>query len=285
MDWTTHDVKDWAHFTKLVDNIVSPVGNERHHFLFRGQVDAEWTLQPSLLRSMASPDLVSAKRALKIEHDAGQEFRRHAHLHLRPSVGELSGDNRLDLWALMQHHRAPTRLLDWTSSPYVAAYFAVEATLSEPGAVWVVDKLAVLDRMGEEYGDQTRVSFDEFVQPNAEPKMLFLSPARPSERMVVQQGSFSVSTQLFADHATIIGSALRHHQNRGWHGWNHKIMIPGPLKPEFLLRLRMMNISANSLFPGIDGLGQSVKEYVNLAAIEGSVADATGIAPWYIPAH
>jgi len=40
--------------------------------------------------------------------------------------------------------------------------------------------------------------------------------------------------------------------------------IPHDKKPEFLLRLKEMNITGATLFPGVDGLGQSVKELISL---------------------
>ncbi len=53
-----------------------------------------------------------------------------------------------------------------------------------------------------------------------------------------------------------------------------KLVIEPELKADFLLRLRTMNVSANSLFPGIDGLGRSVRELVrlelSLASMEGA---------------
>jgi hypothetical protein len=50
---------------------------------------------------------------------------------------------RTHLWGFMQHHSCPTRLLDWTSSAYVAAYFAVEQLPDTDGALFVVAPEAV----------------------------------------------------------------------------------------------------------------------------------------------
>ena len=42
-----------------------------------------------------------------------------------------------------------------------------------------------------------------------------------------------------------------------------KFIIPKELKSEFLINLKAMNITASSLFPGVDGLGKSVKQFVD----------------------
>jgi len=46
---------------------------------------------------------------------------------------------------LMQHYRAPTRLLDWSESPLVALYFALVDKLQEDsdGALWCMDPIAL----------------------------------------------------------------------------------------------------------------------------------------------
>lgn len=64
------------------------------------------------------------------------DFKRGAHLH---SVGHVDDDDRLGWLALMQHHGTPTRLLDWTISPYVALYFAVEPPFGQAACVWAID--------------------------------------------------------------------------------------------------------------------------------------------------
>ncbi len=63
----------------------------------------------------------------------------------------------------------------------------------------------------------------------------------------------------------ILARLLADHQQRKWH---LKVVIPPELKADFLYRLRPMNLTAVSLFPGIDGLGRSVAEYAYLECLQ-----------------
>lgn len=109
--------------------------NEGTHYWFRGQSNSSWQLRPSLYRITQNLNL-SDQQAIELETAALAEFRSKAHLFVDSSL--LDKVTTLPCWwALMQHHGAPTRLLDWSTSPYVAAYFAAQQDGSgEPGAVW-----------------------------------------------------------------------------------------------------------------------------------------------------
>src|SRR6185312_10543709 len=104
------------------------------NWAFRGERDERWPLYSSLSRYLqnfgVAPEAWAEQEAriLRI-------FKRKAHQYLEkpPAV-----DDDFQWLALMQHHGAPTRLLDFTWSPYVAAFFALVQTTKQ-AAVWAVN--------------------------------------------------------------------------------------------------------------------------------------------------
>jgi hypothetical protein len=118
---------------ELITSLSSPHAT---NLFFRGQSNFDWLLRPVLERKLESLDMdLSGFRF--IENSLMGEFKRHAKavLHVWPT-----NDDVLGWLALMQHYRAPTRLLDWTESPFVALFFAIrDLDKSVDAALWILD--------------------------------------------------------------------------------------------------------------------------------------------------
>lgn len=125
------------------------IGSTHQEVLFRGQSDEEWPLESSfgrLVRTLAEQRRwdKDGLRAIEqqLESDLLGEFRR---AYYRIAGASLLPDDDVAVLALAQHHGLPTRLLDWTRSPYIAAFFAFDgcrATVFPPGqrvAIWAFD--------------------------------------------------------------------------------------------------------------------------------------------------
>ena len=101
---------------------------------FRGQSDAAWPLETTLERVRVSRG-IPRREVAQIEGGLIRRFKRQYHLHSADPPRE---DDYVEWLALMQHHGAPTRLLDWTYSFFVAVFFAVEGGRT-PAAVWALN--------------------------------------------------------------------------------------------------------------------------------------------------
>jgi hypothetical protein len=133
MTWSiTKKFRTWNTLAKLIDNFASGGGPWGTQYLFRGQSNVEWNnLKPMLARSLKQTNL---QQVYHLEHTAMVAFRIQAHLHVNLRTIDHPEDC-FEWWPIMQHYGAPTRLLDWTASPYVALYFATEKDWNKDGVI------------------------------------------------------------------------------------------------------------------------------------------------------
>jgi hypothetical protein len=210
--WTELEIENWSdlvsEFTKMDFGRPSEVPR-----LFRGQSDAIWELEDTLSRRLTST--ATGIDSIEIERIAFDKFFTQAHLLLDPS----SLPKRCSVlawWALMQHFGCPTRLLDWTASPYVATYFAVSENGKVPGAVWSFDPSSVLDASKSDTYLKTRKQIEHTKNTRSifwgQRRSQFIYPLALRQhhvRLASQQGSFTVCGEIPSNHGRLIEQCLK----------------------------------------------------------------------------
>lgn len=222
---------------------------------FRGLPYANWQLISSLSRYLQSyvPEMASwrerEERALRI-------FRRKAHNFL-DDASVLADDLRC--LALMQHHGAPTRLLDFTKSPYVAAFFALYKSTRD-AAVFALDT-PTLWRLApegdrslrrEEIDPRIKGNFERYFASNSKKILWVGEPEEMDRRLVAQSGTFVVPGVL----DQTLEEIIREYPSE--RPLLRKFVLPASMRKEAMLALYRMNITHATLFPDLDGLSRSI---------------------------
>jgi hypothetical protein len=267
----TIEVKDWQDFARAVEPF-APAGAAGEGMLFRGQPDAGWKLVPRIARDL--PSTLTTDNLVHIESALTAAFEARAHTFLPPALA-LMGGNDAETWAVMQHYGAPTRLLDWTASPYVAAYFAVR-DLSErrqPGAVWYYNISAAHEGGQRRWGPNSLALADLRNHPASlaavrKPGVLVVDLRRAMDRMSSQLGKFTVAGDPREDHWSLIEQAHVATTLPKIADDYGCIVINGDLKPLFLRQLHSANVQAAALFPGLDGIGRFIYDSLHMSARE-----------------
>ncbi|WP_439472784.1 FRG domain-containing protein [Brevundimonas sp.] len=199
-------------------------------YLFRGQADTSAIL-PKIGRSGYNFDY-ARERALF------EAFERAARPYLKSEM------SAFELLALAQHHGAPTRLVDWSTSPLVAAWFAVssfpETTDAQIYALDVVrPDILVLDTKTGETRDGTTVKGP--LSPRS--GVYLIETAQVSNRITTQRGIFTLHGEPLTPF--VVPSA-------------ETFEIPCALRAGFQSRLMDVGVDASHIYPDIDGLCRSL---------------------------
>lgn len=259
---------------------------------FRGQSDAQWGLVTSLERAVTA--FRTLKKLVRNREDwMLRQFRRRAH-HYHIDLPDQ--DNSLDWLALIQHYGGPTRLLDFSHSFYVAAFFAMERANSD-AAVWAVslDPLgrAVKTRLGlsgpleviQVVRERHNMLANELLTKGTPLPIAFdVEPERMHERLSIQQGLFLMPgdvTLSFEENLSntlnIVPSMISNTATTSYEPSKHdyaelrpyhliKIILPRAIHKTALYELNEMNMNSSTLFPGLDGFARSL--YLHLRVFE-----------------
>lgn len=203
--------------------------------------------------------------AQRIENGLIRRFERQYH-HFGKELQ--AGLNKMELLALMRHYGAPTRLVDWTWSFFVALFFAVHTNSDNPSVVWALNLDAVeatyttdlLRNLKDDpnlKNDGENKVFDEVFKSNRL-GVVNLSPLRLNDRLVVQQGTFLLPRNIAAPFKDNLEATLRQTPPQAL--LQFRIDKTARTKGNLLQRLQRMNITEATLFPGLDGFARSLQQ-------------------------
>ncbi|OUJ75283.1 FRG domain-containing protein [Hymenobacter crusticola] len=255
-------VRSWEELQHVLfrDTWDGRIGRYRSPFVYRGLRSHTYTLTTSLVR-------LGGDFAL-LEHHLLRNFRKYA---------RHAADSETSIWnwlALAQHHGLPTRLLDWTYSPYVALHFATDdlEAYHEDGVIWALNYVKAAESLPSPLREAIRqegsnVFTPEILEPvcptlrdlaqmQPEPFVLFLEPPSLDERIVHQYALFALMST--AD--THLHDWLKEHPDLYF-----RIIIPASLKWEVRDKLDQANITERVLFPGLGGLSRWLHRHYSSA--------------------
>ena len=217
------------------------------NWAFRGERDERWPLYSSLSRYLQN-FRIAPKVWPEQEGRIIRIFKRKAHQFLdKPPALE----DDFQWLALMQHHGAPTRLIDFTWSPYVAAFFALERTLGD-GVVWALNPAGVKSsRTPEAFRMDPRLP-GNFLRYYLKGNRRFIWMGEPhtmNQRLIAQSGTFAVPSVLDVPVEDVLiesGHIMA------------KFVMTQAVRETGMRELYRMNITYATLFPDLDGLARSM---------------------------
>ena len=244
-------VKSWEAFLGLITD--SPHRN----WAFRGQRDASLPLFSALSRYLLTYKI--APRAWPDQEERILRIFKRKAVHFLDHVP--ARDDDFQWLALMQDHGAPTRLLDFTWSPYVAAFFALHNATDE-AAIWAVNpfEISKVRQLGSDQSIDLRNmdpeppgNYRSYYLPGKIPFVWMGEPYAMNRRLIAQSGTFVLPGVLDQPIERILQQYPNPKETL------IKFLLPvEKIRDKGMRELYRMNITQATLFPDLDGLARSL---------------------------
>lgn len=215
-------IKTVKQFLEVVDDL------GRKGTLYRGHTKASYVLTPAIGRYRER----SIERGFdleKKERDSLAIFEAEYRQYL-----DVSFSSKWEMLALAQHHGLPTRLLDWSLSPLIALFFAVEKNADEDAAIYVLNQQS--DWL---YGERVLKQ-----DPFSISRPWVYMPTHITSRLRAQQGLFTIQPNIDGE---LELDGIK------------KYIIDREAIDEIRWQLFIYGISPKTVFPDVDGLCAELK--------------------------
>jgi hypothetical protein len=256
-----------------IEDLIKNLNDLPNNFIYRGHANAQWNLESSLERVVGQK--WTSDNAKKFEEFSISQFQSKFHLYDRENSQPSS---KLAWLSVMQHYGVPTRLIDFTESPYIALYFALEAYLPQSKAdfaIFAIDYSAIMEKSIEHIRSkdsgfrETRetvhsnqdIIFEEVVDRFSYPIAWITEPKQLNVRLDRQAGCFLLS----GDKGIRIKDVL---ETAAYNGVKfYKFKISFSLYESIFALLRKMNVTSKSLYGDLDGMARSIRMQMQIYSI------------------
>jgi len=231
-----YTLNSWTSFAEFVNKQMLSYTD----YIFRGHGDSNWKLEPTLDRVIDTPSSFLREKHLKA-------FRYETRSRRGNNPPPLISEN--DWWALGQHHGLFTPLLDWTESPFVALYFAVNIAIKEKTdsfsifALWQSGVESSNDYISNEENNIKEIN-------NHKPTVKIFRPfSDENNRLVNQRGLFTRAP----NNMSLEEWVPKYNRNEEHMMVLIKLTIKSVDLQNCLRYLNRMNINSSTLFPDLTG--------------------------------
>jgi hypothetical protein len=258
---TTIELKSLAELKEKLDKLPTD------RYIYRGHSDSSWKLQSSLERVLGA---AYESNAEDTENFALTFFKRRSHLYDNSTFLKRP---KLEWLSMMQHYGTPTRLLDFTYSPYVALYFALENIVKpskDKFAIYAIDYETILKKsleyLNEHLQNENKSLAIEYnklinnqdrlfniIDKKALEILWVTGPRILNPRIERQSGCFLLSGNIKQQIKKLLDSDLYKKAK------NYCYIAPCSAWDEIYNLLKRMNIDSRTVYGGLEGLSKSIK--------------------------